>query len=133
MMGIFLTSGNNLIKSCLASAYTCVIMSLHPPPPPAPPTWGRHIVFALSVHQSVYPSVRSHTSFPLNILRTIYYRVFMFHLVIGLYEDTIPIDFGFSRSKVKVTVFIYVKFVSTQYLENHLSQSLHISHGDWSL
>ena len=24
-------------------------------------------------------------------------------------------------------------FLSAQYLENHLSQSLHISHGDWSL
>ena len=54
-------------------------------------------------------------------------------MVIGLYEDMIPIDFGFGRSKVKVTVFVYVKLVSAQYLENHLSQSLHISHGDWSL
>ena len=28
----------------------------------------------------------------------------VFHMVIGLYEDMIPIDFGFSRSKVKGTV-----------------------------
>ena len=54
-------------------------------------------------------------------------------MVIGLYEDMIPIDFGFSRLKVKVTVFIYVKLFSAQYLENHVLQSLHISHGDWSL
>ena len=57
----------------------------------------------------------------------------MFHTLIGLYEDKMPIDFGFSRSKVKVTVFIYVKLVSAQYLENNLSQSLHVSHVDWSL
>ena len=54
-------------------------------------------------------------------------------MLIGLYEDKNPIDFGFSRSKVKVTVFVYVKLVSAQYLENHLSQSLHISHGESSL
>ena len=54
-------------------------------------------------------------------------------MVIGLYEDMIPNDFGFSKSKVKVTLLVYVKLVSAQYLENHLSQSLHVSHGDWSL
>ena len=54
-------------------------------------------------------------------------------MVIGLYEDRIPNDIGFSRSKVKVTGFIYVKLVSTQYLENSLSQNLHISHGEWSV
>ena len=54
-------------------------------------------------------------------------------MVIGLFEDMIPIDFGFSRSKVKITGFIYVKLVSAQYLENHLSQNLHISHGGWSV
>ena len=37
-------------------------------------------------------------------------------MVFGLYEDMIPIDFGFSRSKVKVTVYVYVKLVSAQYL-----------------
>ena len=54
-------------------------------------------------------------------------------MVAGLYEDMIPIDFGFSRSKVKVTVFVCVKLISAQYLENHLLQSLHISDVDWSL
>ena len=54
-------------------------------------------------------------------------------MVIALYEDKIPVDFGFSRSKVKVAVFVFVKLVSVQYFENHLSQSLHISHGDCSL
>ena len=55
------------------------------------------------------------------------------HISHGLYKDMIPIEFGLSRSKVKVTVLVYVKLVSIQYLENHLSQSLHISHGDRSL
>ena len=59
-----------------------------------------------------------------------YCRAFIFHMVIGLYEEKIPIDFG---SKVKVTVFVNVKLFSAQYLENHLSQSLHISPMDWSL
>ena len=54
-------------------------------------------------------------------------------MMIGLYEDMIPIDFGFSRSKVNVTVFVYVKLIFAQYLENHLSQSLHFSHVDWTL
>ena len=77
-------------------------------------------------------------------------------MVIGLYEDMIHIDFGFSKLKVKVTGFklifaffnfkrgetavfikkqilVYVKLVSAQYLENHLLQNLHISHGEWSV
>ena len=37
-------------------------------------------------------------------------------MVVGLYEDMIPIDFGFSRSKVKVTMFVYVKLVSAVYI-----------------
>ena len=53
-------------------------------------------------------------------------------MMIGLYEDMVPIDFGLSRLKVKVTVFVYVKLVSDQYLGNLLLQSLHISHGDCS-
>ena len=49
--------------------------------------------------------------FLVNILRTIYRWAFIFHMLIGLYEDMIPIDFGFSRSKDKFTVFVYVKLV----------------------
>ena len=44
-------------------------------------------------------------------------------MVAGLYVDMIPIDFGFSRSKVEATVFVYVEQVSTQYLEIHLWQT----------
>jgi len=41
------------------------------------------------------------------------------------------IDFGFTRSKVKVTrVTLVKKMVSTHYLENYLLQSFHISHAD---
>ena len=32
-------------------------------------------------------------------------QAFIFHMVIALYEDMIPIDFGFSRLKFKVTGF----------------------------
>ena len=43
------------------------------------------------------------------------------------------IDFGVTRSKVKVTVTLNVKMFAADFLENLLSQSLHISHIDWSL
>ena len=43
-----------------------------------------------------------------------------------------PIHFGFTRSKVKVTLTLNVKMVSADYLENHLSQRFHISPVDWS-
>ena len=49
-------------------------------------------------------------------------------MLIGLYEEKNHIDFGFNRLKVKVTLFVHVKLVSAQNLENHLSQNLHISH-----
>jgi hypothetical protein len=42
-----------------------------------------------------------------------------------------PIDFWVTRSKVKVTGALNVRMVSTDYLENYLSQSLDISHIDW--
>ena len=45
------------------------------------------------------------------------------HMINGLYEDIILIDFEFSRLKVKVTGF---KLASAQYLENDLLQSLQI-------
>ena len=53
--------------------------------------------------------------FLLIILRTI---SCIFRIIIGLYEDMIPIGFGFTRSKVEVTEFTHLKIVFTQYLEN---------------
>jgi hypothetical protein len=38
----------------------------------------------------------------------------------------------FLGSKVDVTGFLNVKMVSANYHENYSSQSLHISHSDWS-
>jgi hypothetical protein len=43
----------------------------------------------------------------------------------------IPIDFGVTSLKVKVTEALNVKIVSTHYLQK-LAQSLHISHIDLS-
>ena len=43
------------------------------------------------------------------ILKTISFRAFIFHIIIGLYEDMIPVGFVFTRSKVKVTEFTYLK------------------------
>ena len=39
-----------------------------------------------------------------------------------------PIDFGVTRSKVKVTVNFHFKMVSANYPEYYISQSLYISH-----
>jgi len=50
----------------------------------------------------------------------------------GLVKDMTNIDFGFTRSKVKVTRVIFVNMVSTHFLENYLSQSFYIKHADWS-
>jgi len=41
--------------------------------------------------------------FPLIILRVVYHRFFILHMLIGLGADMIPIEFEFSGSKVKVT------------------------------
>jgi len=41
--------------------------------------------------------------FPLIILRNIYYRAIIFHMLIGLGKAMTPFDFGFTRLKVKVT------------------------------
>jgi hypothetical protein len=43
-----------------------------------------------------------------------------------------PIDFGVIRSKVKITGALNVRRVSTDSLEKYSSQSLYISHIDWS-
>ena len=59
-------------------------------------------------------------------------------MLIGLGEDMAPIDFEFTRSKGKVTsVTFFLKkkrkhMVFAHYLENNLSQSVYISHADWS-
>ena len=70
--------------------------------------------------------------FWLIIFRTIYYRHLIFYMLIGLSQDMVSIDFGFTRSKVKVTRALFVKSGSAHFLENYLSQSYHISHVDWS-
>ena len=62
--------------------------------------------------------------------RRLFIRAFIFHMLIGLGEDKNTIDFGFTRSKVKVIKVTFVKKFSTQYLENYLSYSFHISHAD---
>ena len=41
-----------------------------------------------------------------------------------------PIEFGVTKTKVAVT--LNYKMVSADYIENHVSQSFHISHLDWS-
>ena len=50
--------------------------------------------------------------FPLIILRTVYNRPFIFHMLIGPGEDLISIDFVFFKLMVKGTVLQII-------LENH--------------
>jgi len=69
------------------------------------------------------------------MLRTVYHRAFIFHKQNGLGEDKNPFDFGFTRSKVKVTRVTFVKkliMFSNYYPEKYLSHIFHISHADWS-
>ena len=58
--------------------------------------------------------------------------LFIFHLQIGHDQQITPIDFGVIRSKVKVTVTLNVRMVSTEYYQNYLSLSFHISQDDLS-
>jgi len=49
-------------------------------------------------------------------------------MLIGLNEDMTPIDFGFTRLEVKVTMITIVNnvnMISAPYLENCLTQSFH--------
>jgi len=50
----------------------------------------------------------------LKMLKTIYHRAFIFHMLIGLGKDKTPINIGFIRSKVKVTwvTFFTLSFVT---------------------
>ena len=57
---------------------------------------------------------------------------FIFHMLVDLGGNMTRFDLGFTRSKVKVKRFFFVKMVSAHFLENSLSQSYHISHFDWS-
>jgi hypothetical protein len=63
--------------------------------------------------------------FPLIILKTIYYKVFIFHILINHYA----VDTS-SKVKVKVTEAFNVIFFSTHYLDNYLILSLYILHID---
>jgi len=53
-------------------------------------------------------------------------------MLISLSEDMTPIEFGFTRLKVKVTRVTCknANMVFGFYIENYLSQSFHISHAD---
>jgi len=53
-------------------------------------------------------------------------------MLIGLVKDMTNIDFGFTRSKVKVKRVLFVNMVYAHFLENYLSQSVYIKHADWS-
>jgi len=65
-------------------------------------------------------------------LKTIYHRAFKFNMLISLGDDTTCIDFGFTRSNVKVTGVILVKqWFPLIILKKYLSQSYYISHADW--
>ena len=73
--------------------------------------------------------------FPLIFLKT-FYHPFICNVLIALSEGKTPIDCGFTRSKVKVLIVVFVtnnvNMVSASYLENCLTQSFYISHADWS-
>jgi len=65
---------------------------------------------------------------------TIYHKAFISDVLIALSKDNTSIDFGFTRSKVKVTMATFVKNVNmvfAHYLRNFLSQNVIISHGVW--
>ena len=51
-----------------------------------------------------------------HFLRTVYQRVFMFHVLICLGENRIPDVFKFTRSKVKVTWVIFCDQLCKQFL-----------------
>ena len=53
---------------------------------------------ALSVHLSVDQMVSAH-----------HHSAFIFYMLIGLGEDKTPIDFVFTRSKVKVTMVTFAR------------------------
>ena len=72
----------------------------------------------MSVGRSVSPSVRPSVRWSVDqvvsnhYLETILDRAFIFHMLIGLGKDKNPIDFGFTRSKVKVTSETFVKKIN---------------------
>jgi len=46
---------------------------------------------------------------PFIILRTVYHRAFIFHMLIGPGETLTPMDFVFFMGRVKVTLVTFVK------------------------
>jgi len=71
--------------------------------------------------------------FSLISFRTIYQRVFIFDMLIGLGKD-MTYFVVFTMSNVKVKVVIYVKHVnmdSAHYLENYTSQIILMSCAAW--
>jgi len=61
----------------------------------------------------------------------IYHRAFVCNVLIALKDDKIPIDFGFTLSKVNGIMVTFVKnnvnMLFAHDLENRLSQSIYIS------
>jgi hypothetical protein len=52
-------------------------------------------------------------------LKTMYHKLFIFHIFSGCNKKMTRIDFGVTTSKFKVTRALNVKMVSTHYLENY--------------
>jgi len=52
----------------------------------------------------------------LDLLKTIYHRAIIFHMLIGLGKDKTPINIWFTRSKVKVT---WVTFFSLSFVADY--------------
>jgi hypothetical protein len=53
-------------------------------------------------------------------------------MVIIQNQQMTRIAFGITRSKINDTGALNVRMISAYYLQNYLSQSLDISHTDWS-
>jgi hypothetical protein len=62
--------------------------------------------------------------FLLITFKKFYHKVFIFHILIN--------HNGVSGKKVKVTGALNVRMVSAYYLKNYVSESLDMSHIDWS-
>ena len=74
-----------------------------------PPSKEEGGYYLTNVGLSIRPSFCQLTKwFRINILKTSYYRAFIFHLLIGLCNNITCINFWFTRSTVKVTRVFFV-------------------------
>ena len=60
-------------------------------------------------------------------LNTVYHKVIMFHMSVGHDQELTPIDFGVTRSKVKVTATLNVKMQLPAGLFGIIVETFHIS------